>query len=91
MADKCLIALAKNGNSFLDTSKVREFFCLWHSVNKYIEDILVCIRWSSSHGNNPPNKANRKEVLCITQVSKKVKSINDPAVAKAAQVMALRD
>lgn len=86
-----MIALAKNSNSFLDTSKVRKFFCLWYSVNKYIEDILICICWSSSHGHNLPNKANRKEVLCITQVSKKVKSMDDPAVAKAAQVMALRD
>lgn len=91
IADEYLIALAKSGDFLLDAFKVREFLCLWYGVNEYTEDILACFRQSSSHSNNLPSKADRKEALLAAQASKKAKGMDDLAVAKAARITALRD
>lgn len=95
MTDSCLVALAKGADDLQDETKLREFLQRWPQLSKYTSGILKCLHQSShkiaTHGETVSTKAMRKEALRSAWASKKTKYMDDPKVAKAAEIEALRD
>lgn len=92
MPDACLLALAKHSGLLLNEAQIDQFLQPWYGVNEYSNEILAaCIRQSSSHGDTPPTKTERKEALRAARVSKKAKGMDDPIIAKVTRITDLRD
>ena len=91
MSDTCLSGLAKAGESFNDKRQLVEFLQPWPDLEEFIDDIYACFQRSTSHGINIPTKNEKREVLKAARASKKAKFMDDPAIASAAKITAMRD
>ena len=91
MLDACLSCLAKAGESFNDKRQLVEFLQPWPDLEEFIDDIYACFQRSTSHGINIPTKNEKREVLKAARASKKAKFMDDPAIASAAKITAMRD
>ncbi|MCJ1471185.1 hypothetical protein MMC07_009833 [Pseudocyphellaria aurata] len=100
LPDCCLTALAKNGKDLLDTATLLEFLKSWNSVERYCDEILSCLQKNSSRvyfqaesdrSEGMPSDAERKAMMQAARLSKKLKGMDDPLVAKASRIDALRD
>ena len=95
MSDECLVGLAKAADSLIDSidgSKIKEFLKPWYGLDKYAEELFICLCQSSITGEGlGPTRAARKDVLKLARASKKAKGLDDPVVAKKARITALRD
>lgn len=94
MSDLCLVDLAKRGEEFDDKAKLSAFLSQWLDLDaKCVDEIFACLCRSSSHGNpeSLPTRAKRKAVLKAARISKKLKGMDDPVLAEASRITALRD
>lgn len=93
MSDQCLLALAKEGEKLDERAKLQEFLRPWPDLEKYVDELFTCLCQSSSHGdsNTIPSKAQRREILKAARASKKIKFMDDPAIAEAAHITTMRD
>lgn len=93
--DCCLVALAKLEES-LNLDQLIDFLELWHRVAKHAKKILVYLQKNSFLSNNNLDlvflsKIKRKAFFQALRHSKKQKNIDDPLVAKKAQMVSLRN
>ncbi len=93
MSDQCLFALAKEGEKLDERAKLQEFLQLWPDLEEYVDELFICLRQSSSHGdsNTIPSKAQRREILKAACASKKIKFMDDLAIIEAARITTMRD
>lgn len=93
MSDQCLARLAKEGESLDEKDKLDDFLQPWPDLNEFANEIFACIKRSSSHGDKEviPTKVQRKEILKAARASKKAKFMDDPTIAGAARITAMRD
>lgn len=95
LSDTCLSALAKSGGDLLaDIFLLKEFLKPWHGADRHLDEIFECLQQSSPSKESSvslPSRAERKMILQAARLSKKLKYMDDPAVAEAAKLTALRD
>ncbi|MCJ1347575.1 hypothetical protein MMC31_005800 [Peltigera leucophlebia] len=101
MPDNCLIALSKSGGLLQDYDALINFLKPWCGVNRHASKILACLKFSSvflpgeteTDNSKPvlPSKAKQKAMLKTLRESKKLGDLDNPAVAKASWMTALRD
>lgn len=101
MSDACLAALAKNADSLHDNQTLVKFLEPGYGVDQHRIEILACLR--TYPAEKPPDNlestsnytlvpwSDRKETLKAARASKKVKYMDDPVIAGAARITALRD
>ena len=67
MSNECLVGLAKAADSLIDSidgSKIKKFLKPWYGLDKYAEELFVCLCQSSITGEGlGPTRAARKDVL----------------------------
>lgn len=80
------MALAKSGGTLVDSDSLIKFLEPWYGLDKHCTEILACLDSTISS-----NSIDRKTALKAAQTSKKIKFIDDPAIAEAARITALRD
>ena len=90
MLEQCLVNLAKRGEEFDEKGRLSDFLCQWPDLAEFVDEIFAFLQQSSSHGKDSPIKARRKAILKAARASKKAKFIDDPIVAEAAQITALK-
>lgn len=91
--DCCLIALTKSRKLF-NFDILIEFFEPWHRVDKYTKEIFICLQKNSPLFDNNlyldlPFQTKQKATFQALYNSKKQKKIDDPLVAKKAQMISL--
>lgn len=93
MSDQYLLALAKESEKLVDRAKLQEFLRAWSNLDEYLDELFICLRQSSSYGESDiiPSKAQRREILKAACVSKKIKFMDNPAIAEAACITTMRD
>lgn len=91
MSDNCPLALAKNANDLVDLESLIPFLVPWYGIDKHHPGILACLQSTLPSSPNVPSKLERKAVLTAARTSKKIKYMDDPVVAKAAKITAMRD
>lgn len=95
LSDTCLSALAKSGGNLLaDIFLLKEFLKPWHGADRRLDEIFACLQQFSPSKESSvslPSRAERKMVLEAARLSKKLKYMDDPTVAEAAELTALRD
>ncbi|MCJ1471088.1 hypothetical protein MMC07_009736 [Pseudocyphellaria aurata] len=87
MSDCCLAALVKHGNDIFDAATLLEFLEPWNGVEEYCDEILVCLRKTSSRAHSQaesgqypegmPTDVERKATLQAARLSKKLKDMDD--------------
>lgn len=97
MPDDCLLALAKSGAS-LNHDQLVEFLKPWYGMAKHADGILIVLQKNRPHLDTQvsppfelPSRSERKSVLVALRTSKKLKNMDDPAVAEEARMTELRD
>ena len=96
MPNCCLVALVKS-EGLLNITKLIEFLKPWHSISKHSQEILHCLEKNRPPPNpealvpNLLSKAKQKAALQALRASKKLKLMDNPLIAKEAQIVALRD
>lgn len=93
MSDQCLFSLTKEGEQLDKRAQLQDFLWPWPDLDEYVDEIFTCICQSSSHGdsNTTPSKAQRREILKAARASKKIKFMDNPAIAKASRITKMRD
>lgn len=96
MPNCCLVALVKS-EGLLNITELIEFLELWHGVSKHAQETFHCLEKNRPPPNpeapipNLPSKAERKAALQALRAFKKLKLMDNPLIAKEAQIVALRD
>lgn len=101
MPNSCLMSLSKSGCLLQDYDALIDFLKPWCGVNRHASKILACLKSSSAflpgetEADNLkpvlPSKAERKAMLKTLRESKKLGNLDNPAVANASRMTALRD
>lgn len=91
ISDNCLLALAKNAAILIDLESLIQFLSPWYGMEKHHLDILACLQSILPSNTNATFKLEQKTALKVAQASKKMKYIDDPVVAEAAKITAMRD
>lgn len=91
MSEQCFLDLAKQGEEFNNKNKLSDFLCSQPDLDGFVDKIFDCLKQSSPYCQEPPTKAQKKEILKAAQVSKKAKFMDDPTIAKTAWITVLRD
>lgn len=91
MSDNCLLALAKNADLFVDAESLIQFLVPWYGMKKHHVGILECLQSIRSGNNDAGSRLERKAALQSARTSKKIKYMDDPVIAEAARITALRD
>ncbi len=99
MPDECLTALTKNGSELASNIVVnlQEFPLPWQGVDNFVDEPYALLKRTNSSTNSSNNlsttifRTERKKLLKAARVSKKLKYIDNPAIAEAAHLTKLRD
>lgn len=91
MSDNCLLALAKNAAVLVDSESLIQFLSPWYGMEKHHLGILACLQSTLPSNTGAASKLERKAALKAARASKKIKYMDDPVVAEAAKITAMRD
>lgn len=86
ITNNCLAIFAKSKGTFVNSDFCVKFLESWYSLDKYYIEILAYL-------NNITffTLVNQKISLKAVQVSKKIKFMDNPAIAKVIKITVLRD
>lgn len=89
--DNCLLTLVKNASTLINSESLIQFLKPWYGMKKYYFEILACLQSTISTNNNVTSKLEYKATLKAARVSKKIKYMDDPVIAEAVKITALKD